>query len=103
MTVNEGETAIDQARRRRTVPRPSDVDVVALKRDLRGHVRGEVRFDAGSRGLYANDFSIYRHVPIGVVIPRAPDDVVAAGAACGRLGAPTLPRGCGPGRAGKSV
>jgi FAD/FMN-containing dehydrogenase/Fe-S oxidoreductase len=103
MTVNERETAIGQPRRRRTAPRPSDVDVVALKRDLREHVGGEVRFDAGSRGLYANDFSIYRHVPIGVVIPRDADDVVAAVAACRRHGAPILPRGCGTGPAGQSV
>ncbi len=30
---------------------------------------GEVRFDAGSRALYATDGSNYRQVPIGVVIP----------------------------------
>src|SRR5215212_3637821 len=103
MTVNERETAVSLARRHRTVPRPSDVDVVALKRDLREHVRGEVRFDAGSRGLYANDFSIYRHVPIGIVIPRDADDVVAAVAACRRHGAPVLARGCGTGPARQSV
>ena len=38
---------------------------------------GEVRFDAGSRALYATDGSNYRQVPIGVVIPRDVDDVVA--------------------------
>ena len=40
-------------------------DLVAA---LRKRVRGEVRFDAGSRALYATDLSIYRQPPIGVVI-----------------------------------
>ena len=41
-------------------------------------MRGEVRFDRGSRALYATDGSNYRQVPIGVVLPRDEDDVVAA-------------------------
>src|SRR5439155_26414423 len=49
-----------------------------LSSDLRRAVRGEVRFDRGSRALYATDGSNYRQVPIGVVVPRNLDDVVAA-------------------------
>ena len=49
---------------------------------------GEVRFDAGSRALYATDGSNYRQVPIGVVIPRSIEDVVATVATCRRFGAP---------------
>ncbi len=45
---------------------------------LRRHVRGDVRFDSGSRALYATDGSNYRQVPIGVVLPRDADDVIAA-------------------------
>jgi hypothetical protein len=55
---------------RQVTTAPADVDVSALKRALTGAVSGEVRFDAGTRAMYANDFSIYRAVPIGVVIPR---------------------------------
>ncbi len=44
---------------------------------LNGRIAGEVRFDAASRALYATDHSIYRHVPVGVVIPRNNDDVFA--------------------------
>ena len=33
-------------------------------------IHGEVRFDAGSRALYATDGSNYRQVPIGVVVPQ---------------------------------
>src|SRR5579884_3870797 len=72
-----------------------DVDAAALEADLRDAVRGEVRFDAGSRALYATDGSVYRQVPIGVVLPKDADDVIATVAACHKYGAPILPRGCG--------
>jgi hypothetical protein len=42
-----------------------------LERALRGKIAGEVRFDAGSRALYATDGSNYRQVPIGVVVPQS--------------------------------
>jgi FAD/FMN-containing dehydrogenase/Fe-S oxidoreductase len=75
----------------------------ALARDLSGAVRGEVRFSPGSRALYANDASVYRQVPIGVVIPRSAADVVAAVEVCRSHGAPIVPRGCGTGLAGQTV
>jgi len=62
---------------------------------LREAVAGEVRFDAGSRALYATDASNYRQVPIGVVIPRDVDDVVRTVELCRRHGAPVLARGAG--------
>jgi FAD/FMN-containing dehydrogenase/Fe-S oxidoreductase len=71
------------------------VDVPALERRLHDTVKGEVRFDDGSRALYATDASNYRQVPIGVVIPRDVDDVVATVAACREHQAPVLPRGGG--------
>ncbi|HEX7384551.1 MAG TPA: FAD-binding and (Fe-S)-binding domain-containing protein [Burkholderiaceae bacterium] len=58
-------------------------------------MQGEVRFDAGSRALYATDASNYRQVPIGVVIPKTVDDVVATVAACREHDAPVLSRGGG--------
>jgi FAD/FMN-containing dehydrogenase/Fe-S oxidoreductase len=64
-------------------------------------VRGEVRFDRGSRALYATDGSNYRQVPIGLVVPRDADDVVAAVAACRKYDAPVLPRGAGTSLAGQ--
>jgi FAD/FMN-containing dehydrogenase len=67
----------------------------ALARELGAELDGEVRFDAGSRALYSHDLSIYRQVPIGVVVPRHADDVVAAVEACRRHDAPILPRGGG--------
>src|SRR6185295_12171947 len=64
-------------------------------------MRGEVRFDRGSRALYATDGSNYRQVPIGLVVPRDDDDVIAAVAACRTHGAPVLPRGAGTSLAGQ--
>jgi FAD/FMN-containing dehydrogenase/Fe-S oxidoreductase len=77
------------------------VEAGALEAALRAAVRGEVRFDRGSRGLYATDASSYRQVPIGVVIPRDRDDVVAAVRLAREHGAPILCRGGGTSLAGQ--
>jgi FAD/FMN-containing dehydrogenase/Fe-S oxidoreductase len=73
-----------------------------LERELRRSVRGEVRFDRGSRALYATDASNYRQVPIGVLVPRDEDDVRSAVAVCRSFGAPILARGSGTSLAGQS-
>ena len=73
-----------------------------LESELKRTVRGEVRFDRGSRALFACDASNYRQVPIGLVVPRDADDVVRAVAACRKFGAPVLPRGAGTSLAGQS-
>src|SRR4051794_40927175 len=75
--------------------------MTGLAADLDRAIRGEVRFDAGSRALYATDGSNYRQVPIGVVIPRDAHDVVAAIEVCRRHGAPLLSRGGGTSLAGQ--
>ena len=76
-------------------------DGAALARELRRQIRGEVRFDAGSRALYATDSSNYREVPIGVVIPKSRDDVIQTIAIARQFGAPILARGCGTSLAGQ--
>ncbi|MFP5265916.1 MAG: FAD-binding and (Fe-S)-binding domain-containing protein [Acidobacteriota bacterium] len=68
---------------------------------LRKAVRGEVRFDDGSRALYTTDSSNYRQIPIGVLIPRDAADVEAALAVCREFGAPVLSRGAGTSLAGQ--
>src|SRR5215469_4267793 len=78
-----------------------DGDSEALARDLKNELRGEVRFDAGSRALYATDGSNYRQVPIGVVVPRDLDDVVATVSIARKFGAPLLNRGGGTSLAGQ--
>src|ERR671923_1994533 len=86
---------------RLTKTNTSDVDAEALATELRRHVRGEVRFDDGSRALYATDGSNYRQVPIGVVVPRSVQEVPEILAACRRHGAPVLARGGGTSLAGQ--
>jgi FAD/FMN-containing dehydrogenase/Fe-S oxidoreductase len=83
-------------------PRFPAGEAKALAKDLAGAVRGEVRFDPGSRALYATDLSAYRQVPIGVVVPRDADDVAAAVAACRAHGAPVLGRGGGTSLGGQT-
>ncbi|HEY4119330.1 MAG TPA: FAD-binding and (Fe-S)-binding domain-containing protein [Byssovorax sp.] len=73
----------------------------ALAAELRREIRGDVRFDRGSRALYATDASNYRQVPIGVVLPKDADDVVATLAACHRRDVPVLSRGGGTSLAGQ--
>src|SRR5262249_59307807 len=75
----------------------------ALHRRLRRDVRGEVRFDALMRGLYATDASIYQVPPLGVVIPRDADDVEATLTACREASVPVLPRGAGTSQCGQTV
>src|SRR5256885_411899 len=77
------------------------VDVNGLRAELERNVEGEVRFDAGSKAMYAVDASNYRQVPIGVVIPRSKEDVVHTVAACQKFGAPLLSRGGGTSLAGQ--
>src|SRR3954452_21896788 len=68
------------------------IDRRALKRALRDAVKGEVRFDLGTRAIYSHDSSNYSQPPLGVVIPRDTEDVVAAVAVCHAHEAPVLPR-----------
>ncbi|HET6284132.1 MAG TPA: FAD-binding and (Fe-S)-binding domain-containing protein [Polyangia bacterium] len=72
-----------------------------LRQALVSEVAGEVRFDEGARALYATDGSNYRQVPIGVVIPRTTDDIVATVEICRRHEAPILARGAGTSLAGQ--
>jgi FAD/FMN-containing dehydrogenase/Fe-S oxidoreductase len=78
-----------------------NVDAAALAAALRREIRGEVRFDDGSRALYSTDASNYRQVPIGVVLPRDANDVIATVALARRFGAPILARGGGTSLAGQ--
>jgi FAD/FMN-containing dehydrogenase/Fe-S oxidoreductase len=68
---------------------------------LKAALRGDVRFDMGSRALYAADSSNYRQLPVGVIMPRDMADVQSALAACRALGAAVLPRGAGTSLAGQ--
>lgn len=69
---------------------------------LAARIAGEVRFDDGTRALYATDASNYRQVPIGVVIPKTLEDVVATVRLCRDYQAPVLSRGGGTSLAGQT-
>jgi FAD/FMN-containing dehydrogenase/Fe-S oxidoreductase len=99
--INRGPKLGVRSRREPRRPAPP-VDAPTLERELSAAVRGEVRFDGATRGLYAADHSVYRQVPIGVVIPRDEADVAAAVAVCRRHGAPILARGCGSSLCGQT-
>ncbi len=74
-----------------------------LARRLRRELEGEVLFDAFSRGRYSTDASIYQIEPIGVVVPRGPEDVVRAIEIARDAGVPVLPRGGGTSQCGQTV
>ena len=74
-----------------------------LEQMLRQRVSGEVRFDPFSRVLYSTDASIYQMEPVGVVIPRSADDVLAVVEVAKDNRVPVLPRAGGTSLAGQTV
>lgn len=80
-----------------------EIDVRGLERTLSDRVDGEVRFDVGTRALYASDGSNYRHVPIGVVVPRTVDAVIETMTACRHYGVPIVSRGGGTSLTGSVI
>jgi FAD/FMN-containing dehydrogenase/Fe-S oxidoreductase len=75
----------------------------ALAARLRRAIEGEVLFSPADRGRYATDASIYQMEPIGVIVPRRMDDVVAALSIAREAGIPVLPRGGGTSQCGQTV
>ena len=76
---------------------------VRLAQRLRRETQGEVLFGAGDRGRYATDASIYQVQPVGVVVPRTVEDVMAAMAIAREHGVPVLARGGGTSQCGQTV
>jgi FAD/FMN-containing dehydrogenase/Fe-S oxidoreductase len=81
----------------------SSLDRSALAQRLRRELRGEVLFDAASRGRYSTDASIYQIEPIGVVVPRNENDALTALQIAIEEGVPLLPRGGGTSQCGQTV
>jgi FAD/FMN-containing dehydrogenase/Fe-S oxidoreductase len=73
----------------------------SLARELRTTIKGEVRFNRGSRAAYSMDASNYRQIPIGIVVPRDEADVITTVSICRKFGAPILSRGGGTSLAGQ--
>jgi FAD/FMN-containing dehydrogenase/Fe-S oxidoreductase len=75
----------------------------ALAERLRRELRGDVLFDAASRGRYSTDASIYQIEPIGVVVPHTEEDALIALQIAREEGIPVLPRGAGTSQCGQTV
>jgi FAD/FMN-containing dehydrogenase/Fe-S oxidoreductase len=75
----------------------------ALAARLRREIRGEVLFDAASRGRYSTDASIYQIEPVGVVVPQTEEDARLAIQIAAELGVPILARGGGTSQCGQTV
>jgi FAD/FMN-containing dehydrogenase/Fe-S oxidoreductase len=85
-------------------PRPGEESrLEAFRARLAATVSGEVRFDPLSRALYSTDASVYQITPLGVVLPRTEDDVVATVHACAEFAVTLTPRGAGTSQAGQAV
>ncbi|MDA0264878.1 MAG: FAD-binding protein [Chloroflexi bacterium] len=74
-----------------------------IENALKRRVSGEVRFDPFSRVLYSTDASIYQMEPVGVVIPRNVEDVLAVIEVAKENRVPVLPRAGGTSLAGQTV
>ncbi|ACC73376.1 FAD-binding and (Fe-S)-binding domain-containing protein [Paraburkholderia phymatum] len=74
-----------------------------LANRLRKELRGDVLFDAASRGRYSTDASIYQIMPIGVVVPRDQDDLRVALDIARSENVPLLARGAGSSQCGQTV
>ncbi len=75
----------------------------ALAERFRRELKGEVLFDAFSRGRYSTDASIYQIEPIGVVVPADRSDVVRTIEIAAEQQVAILPRGGGTSQCGQTV
>ncbi|MGV3678515.1 MAG: FAD-binding and (Fe-S)-binding domain-containing protein [Acidovorax sp.] len=82
---------------------PPNETCEALARRLAAETEGEVLFDAGSRGRYATDASIYQIMPAGVLVPRTERDIATAIAIARDLKVPVLARGGGTSQCGQTT
>jgi len=83
-------------------PQSAGVDAKGLEQELKAIIKGEVRFDNGTKALYSTDSSNYRQIPIGVVLPVSETDVINTIALCRKYRCPVLSRGGGTSLAGQT-
>ena len=74
-----------------------------LERRLKAELKGDVRFDAFTRGRYATDASHYQITPVGVVAPRTIEEAERAIGISRSEGVTVLARGGGTSRCGQTV
>ena len=81
----------------------ADPDPAAVADDLRRRVEGEVLFDSLHRTLYSTAACIYQVLPLGAVVPRHEQDVLAVLDYARRYALPITARGGGSGLAGQTL
>ena len=64
---------------------------------------GDIRFDTITRKLYSTDASIYQIEPMGVLLPKDQESLIAAVELAAQYKLPLLPRGSGSSLAGQAV
>jgi FAD/FMN-containing dehydrogenase/Fe-S oxidoreductase len=74
-----------------------------LEQTLKKRFRGDIMFDAASRGRYSTDASFYQIMPQGVAAPRSREDVEIALTAARESGVPVTGRGGGTSQCGQTV
>ena len=74
-----------------------------LEKKLRHVVKGEVRFDAFTRGIFSTDASHYQIEPLGVVFPATAEDIQVVMEVAREENVPVLPRGAGTSQCGQTV
>src|SRR5436190_8088787 len=79
------------------------INAAKLRDELGRVVSGEVRFERLDRALYSTDASVYQIVPLGVVLPKTPEDVRTTVEICKQFGVPLTARGGGTSQAGQSI
>jgi FAD/FMN-containing dehydrogenase/Fe-S oxidoreductase len=82
---------------------PSSSVIHRLADRLTRESRAEVHFDAGMRGLYATDASLYEIEPLGVVVPRTAHDVVTTVSIAAEERVPIVPRGAATSLSGQTI
>src|SRR6201996_3045727 len=74
-----------------------------LEERLRRELKGEVKFDAFTRGRYSTDASVYQIEPLGVAVPKDKEDIATALTIAREEGVTVLPRGGGTSQCGQTV
>ena len=75
----------------------------SLAKRLQRETAAEVLFDEFSRGLYSTDASIYQIKPLGVVVPKTKEDVLATISIANDTGVSVTMRGGGTSQCGQTV
>ena len=86
-----------------TVSLQSTPTLDRLRNRLTAETRGEVRFDLGSRMLYATDASLYQIEPLGVFVPKTVADVALAVRIAAEEKVAILPRGGATSLSGQTI